>query len=61
VLEELYARAGDRERRVVERLERDFDRVTRILIPNLGDWTQAGRLSLCWRLKYDYEQIGQGG
>ena len=27
VLEELYAGAGDRERRAVERLERDFDRV----------------------------------
>jgi predicted nucleic acid-binding protein len=26
VLEELYAGAGDRERRAVERLERDFDR-----------------------------------
>src|SRR5271157_2107575 len=30
VLEELYAGAGDRERRVVERLERDFDRVKRM-------------------------------
>jgi hypothetical protein len=44
VLEELYAGAGDRERRVVERLERDFDRVKRILVPNLSDWTQAGRV-----------------
>ena len=44
VLEELYAGAGDRERRVVERLERDFDRVKRILVPNLSDWTQTGRV-----------------
>jgi hypothetical protein len=44
VLEELYAGAGDRERRVVERLERDFDRVKRILVPNLSDWTQAGKV-----------------
>ena len=42
VLEELYAGAGDRERRVVERLERDFDRVKRILVPNLHDWTGGG-------------------
>jgi predicted nucleic acid-binding protein len=44
VLEELYAGAGDRERRVLERLERDFDRVKRILVPNLSDWTQTGRV-----------------
>ena len=40
VLEELYAGAGDRERRVVERLERDFDRAKRILVPNLSDWAK---------------------
>jgi predicted nucleic acid-binding protein len=44
VLEELYAGAGDREQRVVERLERDFDTVKRILVPNLSDWTQTGRV-----------------
>jgi len=49
VLEELYAGAGDREGRVVERLERDFDRVKRILVPNLSDWTQAGRVLARWR------------
>jgi len=47
VLEELYAGAGDRERRVVERLERDFDRAKRILVPNLSDWTQTGKV-LAW-------------
>jgi len=60
VLEELYAGAGDRERRVVERLERDFDRVKRLLVPNLNDWTQAGRVLAQLASKYDYEQIGQG-
>src|SRR5208283_5473079 len=60
VLEELYAGAGDRERRVVERLERDFDRVKRILVPNLSDWTQTGRALARLAEKYDYEQIGQG-
>src|SRR6516165_6015965 len=44
VLEELYAGAGNRERRIVERLERDFDRIRRIVVPNLGDWTLAGRV-----------------
>ena len=60
VLEELYAGAGDRERRVVERLERDFDRAKRILVPNLTDWTQAGKVLAQVAAKYDYEQIGKG-
>src|ERR1017187_7464606 len=59
VLEELYAGAGDRERRVLERLERDFDRVKRILVPNLNDWTQTGKVLARLASKYDYEQIGQ--
>ena len=59
VLEELYAGAGDRERRVVERLERDFDRVKRILVPNLNDWTEVGRVLARLAAKYNYEHIGQ--
>ena len=60
VLEELYAGAGDRERRVVERLERYFDRAKRILVPNLSDWTQSGKVLARLAMKYDYEQIGHG-
>jgi predicted nucleic acid-binding protein len=60
VLEELYAGAGDRERHVVERLERDFDKARRILAPNLGDWTQTGRMLARLAAKYGYEHIGQG-
>jgi len=60
VLEKLYAGAGERERRLVERLERDFDRVKRILIPNLSDWTQTGRVLARLAARYGYEQIGQG-
>jgi predicted nucleic acid-binding protein len=60
VLEELYAGAGDRERIVVERLERDFDRAKRILVPNLNDWTHAGKLLARLAAKYHFEQIGQG-
>jgi predicted nucleic acid-binding protein len=60
VLEELYAGAGDRDRRVVERLERDFDRAKRILVPNLSDWTQVGRVLARLAAKYHYEKIGQG-
>src|SRR5216683_6725391 len=60
VLEELYAGAADRDGKVVERLERDFDRAKRILVPNLSDWTQAGRVLSRLAAKYDYEQIGLG-
>jgi len=60
VLEELYAGAGERERSVVERLEKDFDRARRILVPNLSDWAQAGRMLARLAAKYHHEQIGRG-
>ena len=42
VLEELYAGASGRVRHSLERMEREFDRMERILVPNLGDWTETG-------------------
>lgn len=60
VLEELYAGTDPRSRRVVERLEHDFDRSKRILVPNLTDWTQAGKVLALLAAKYDYERIGKG-
>jgi predicted nucleic acid-binding protein len=60
VLEELFAGVNALHRRVVERLERDFDRIGRILVPNLSDWTQTGRVLARLAEKYGYEQIGQG-
>jgi predicted nucleic acid-binding protein len=59
VLAELYAGATSRDRRVVERLERDFDRARRILVPNLNDWAQAGKVLARLAADYSYEQIGQ--
>lgn len=60
VLEELYAGAGNRERRVIERLERDFDRAKRMLVPSQRDWAEAGKVLARLGAKYGYEQIGQG-
>lgn len=60
VLEELYAGAFGQVRQLVEKMERDFDGVRRILVPNLGDWTQAGRVLARLAAKYGYEKIGQG-
>lgn len=60
VLEELYAGGDDRARQVVQRLERDFQKASRILVPNLSDWTIAGRALARLAGEYDYEQIGRG-
>ena len=60
VLEELYAGAGERSKAAVELLEREFARENRILVPNLGDWTQTGEVLNRLAIKYDYEQIGRG-
>jgi len=60
VLEELYAGAAGRVRRSLERMEREFDGMKRILVPNLGDWTEAGRVLARLAAKYGYEKIGQG-
>lgn len=60
VLEELYAGTRDPGRHAVERLEREFDKVNRILVPNLSDWTQTGKVLSGLAAKYHYEKIGQG-
>lgn len=60
VLEELYAGVSVHDRHSVERLERDFDRARRILVPNLSDWTQTGKFLAQLAARYDYEQIGRG-
>lgn len=60
VLEELFAGVAAQHRRVVERLERDFERIGRILVPNLSDWTQIGKILARLAEKYGYEQIERG-
>jgi predicted nucleic acid-binding protein len=59
VLEELYAGLKPRDSRIVERLERDFDKAGRILVPSLNDWTVTGKLLARLAANYGYEQIGQ--
>lgn len=60
VLEELYAGVSRRNRKVVERLEHDFDLARRILTPTLNDWTEAGQALALLAEEYGYEQIGKG-
>lgn len=60
VLEELYAGVNDRGLPLVERLERDFDRANRIVVPNMNDWAETGRVLSRLAAKYDYEKVGRG-
>ncbi|HKN24443.1 MAG TPA: PIN domain-containing protein [Candidatus Acidoferrum sp.] len=48
VLKELYAGAGAKGRNIVERLENDFDRVKRVLVPNRSDGRRRGRRWRVW-------------
>jgi predicted nucleic acid-binding protein len=60
VLEELYAGADAAGAKVIEKLERDFERARRVLVPNLSDWTQTGRILAKIGAKYGFERIGKG-
>jgi predicted nucleic acid-binding protein len=60
VLEELYTGSAPRGRHVLARFERDFEKARRILVPNLNDWTQTGKVLARLAAEYDYEKIGQG-
>ena len=59
VLEELYAGANPSDRRTLEKLERDFEKARRVLVPNLSDWTFAGKILAGVAQKYGYEKIGK--
>jgi len=60
VLEELYAGADAAAVRLIGKLESDFARARRVLVPNLSDWTQTGRILAKVGAKYGFERIGQG-
>lgn len=59
VLAELYAGVKPRDERFLEKLEYDFDRCGRILVPNLKDWAHTGKILARLVAKYDYELIGR--
>jgi predicted nucleic acid-binding protein len=59
VLEELYAGTRAEDRKILEKLERDFAKANRILVPSLGDWTFAGRILSSIAEAYGYEKIGR--
>jgi predicted nucleic acid-binding protein len=57
---EPYAGAKAKNRHIVERFERDFDRAGRVLVPNLKDWAQAGKVLALLAAKYDFAKIARG-
>jgi len=59
VLEELYAGVRGRDRGVVERLEHDFERAKRIVVPNLRDWVQTGEALSQLAVKNGYDRAGR--
>lgn len=59
VLEELYAGSRPGNRRELERLERDFDKARRLLVPTLADWTSAGKILAGIAEQHGYEKIGR--
>ncbi len=59
VLEELYAGAKPGDHRILEKLERDFGRTGRILIPNLSDWSNAGKILARLGQRHGFERIGR--
>ena len=59
MLEELYAGSRPEGRRELERLERDFDRARRLLVPNLSDWANTGKVLAGIAGKHGYEKIGR--
>jgi predicted nucleic acid-binding protein len=57
VLEELYAGAGDtRTRKVFLRLEREFEKLNRLLVPHQGDWSLTGQVLAQIGAKYGFEE-----
>ena len=60
VLEELYLGAAGRQRSSIEWLERDVERLNRVLVPNLTDWTRTGKVLARLAARYGYDQIGRG-
>jgi predicted nucleic acid-binding protein len=59
VLAELYAGAVERAVRTMQKLERDFRTVDRVIVPSATDWAAAGRALSHLREKFGYELTGR--
>jgi len=60
VLEELYAGAVDvKARKLFSRMEREFEKLDRLLVPNQADWSLAGRVLASIGVRYGFEEVGR--
>jgi predicted nucleic acid-binding protein len=59
VLQELYAGAREKDRHVLESLERRMSEANQIVVPDRDDWVRAGKLLALVAGKYGYETIGR--
>lgn len=59
VLEELYAGADARGRNRLTKIERDFVKVNRLLVPQASEWSRTGEVLARIGEKYGYEMIGK--
>jgi predicted nucleic acid-binding protein len=59
VLEELYAGVSSRDHRIVQKIELEFERVNRLLVPNQRDWSHAGLLLNRIANRYGHECVGR--
>jgi predicted nucleic acid-binding protein len=60
VLEELYAGVEGEDVAVLEKLEHSFERVARILVPNVNDWISTGKALAFLHAEFDCEVVGRG-
>ena len=60
VLEELLVGASDRKaRQALRRLEREFDSINRLLVPNLTDWSLTGTVLNQFGARFGFEMVGK--
>ena len=60
VLEELYVGAvGAKTRRDLQRMEREFLKIGRLLVPDRRDWTSAGQVLARVGQKYGFNLVGR--
>lgn len=60
VLEELYVGAGSvRDRKALLTLEKDFEKINRLLVPLKADWTLAGQILNKIGVKYGFDLVGR--
>ncbi len=60
VLEELYAGANRRDQRLLAKMEHDFEKARRLLVPNQADWVRTGVVLSGLAAHNGYEQIRRG-